>query len=755
MWLQAGGIITISRPKASPGFHEDRSQEQVVPTPLTQMIRFASSKRQQIVRQAFIALGLVIATVVVYLPVRHYEFVGFDDGKFVTENPNIRDGLTWRSVRWAFTAGLIRHDPNADYWRPLSLLSHALDIEMFGLRPAGHHLMNVGLHAAAAVALFLVLQSMTDAFWRCALVAALFALHPLRVESVAWVTERKDVLSGLFFILTLGAYTRYVRGPFSMLRYLAVFFLFALALMSKPMVVTLPFVLLLLDFWPLGRTRWAPPVVAGNNVTMPPGQLLKEKLPLFVLAAASSMVTFLGQLTASGLNLARVPLGIRIANALLSCAGYIGKIFWPTGLAVFYPLHPGLSAATAMVAGIGLVGVTTAVVGGARRRPWLVTGWFWYLGMLGPAIGVFQGMQAAMADRFTYLPSIGLTMMLCWSVPSRAMERWNLKVITCVAAAAVVAVCAALSRVQVGYWKDTETLFRHALDVTWDNWLAQYNLGLALSQVGKFEEAIGHYEQALRITPDDADAHSNLGIVLMQSGRIPEAMEQWEQALRLKPDHVEAHYNLGTALGQVGRIPEAMEQWEQALRLKPDYAEAHYNLGTVLGRVNRIPEAIEHLEQALRIKPGYAEAHCALGIVLQQTGKTEEAIAHYEQALRLKPGYAEAHYNLGLALVRLGRLPEAVGHWEQALRLKPDYAEAHYNLGVILVRQGKVQEAMAHWQQALRIKPDYAEAHYNLGIALEQVGRIPEAKEHLEQALWIKPDFTQAQNALARLQARQ
>ena len=245
-------------------FDEDRSQEQVVPMPLTQMIGFASSKRQQIVRQAFIALGLVIATVVVYLPVRHYDFVDFDDNSFVTENPNIRDGLTWRSVRWAFTAGLIHTDRNADYWRPLSMLSHAVDIEWFGLRPAGHHLMSVAIHAAAAVALFLVLQSMTNAFWRCALVAALFALHPLRVESVAWVTERKDVLSGLFFMLTIGAYVGYVRHPFSWARYLAVALWFALGLMSKSMVVTLPFVLLLLDFWPLGRTQWAEPVVGGN-----------------------------------------------------------------------------------------------------------------------------------------------------------------------------------------------------------------------------------------------------------------------------------------------------------------------------------------------------------------------------------------------------------------------------------------------------------------------------------------------------------
>ena len=642
------------------------------------MTRFPPPQRQPIVWNVFMSLALVIATVVVYLPVRHHEFVNFDDDIFVTENPNIQDGLTWRSVRWALTAGLTHDERNADYWRPLSFLSHALDIELFGLRPAGHHLMNVGLHAAAAVALFLVLQSMTNAFWRCALVAALFALHPLRVESVAWVTERKDVLSGLFFMLTLGAYVGYVRHPFSLARYLAVALLFALGLMSKSMVVTLPFVLLLLDYWPLGRTRWVKPVVAGNNVTMPPGQLLKEKLPLFALAAASGLVTFLRGRAGPGAIglLARIPLGMRIGNALLSYGRYIGKMVWPTRLAVFYPLHPGLPAAAVMGAGVGLVAVTAGVIWAARRKPWLVTGWFWYLGMLVPVIGLLQRGAEPMEDRFTYLPSIGLLIMLCWSVPARAVERRISKITTCILAAAVLAVCAALSRVQVGYWKDTETLFRHALDVTRDNWLAHNNLGSALERAGKINEAIAHYEQALRIRPDYAEAHNNWGNALRQSGRIPEAIEQYEQALRINPDFAKAHYNLGVALWQAGRTEDAIGHYEQALRIRPDYAVAHYNLGTTLGQAGRIPEAIEHLEQALRIKPDYAEAH----------------------------------YNLGIALVRLGRPQEAMGHWEQALRVQPHFAEAHYNLAIALEQAGKIKEAIGHYQQALRIKPDYNQA---------------------------------------------
>jgi Flp pilus assembly protein TadD len=611
------------------------------------MTQLFPSSRQQVVRQAIVSLALVIATVCVYLPVRHCGFVNLDDDRFVTANPNIRGGLTWRSVHWALTADLTHDDPNADYWRPLSYLSHALDIELFGLQPAGHHLVNVGIHAAAAVALFLVLQSMTNAPWRCAFVAALFALHPLRVESVAWVTERKDVLCGLFFLLTLGAYTRYARRQFSRPRYLTVFFLFALALLSKSMAMTLAFVLLLLDFWPLGRTRWVPPVVDGTNVTLSTGQLLKEKLPLFALATASSAVTFLGLRTRSRMALVQVPLGTRIANALLSYVGYIGKMVWPTRLAIWYPLHPELSAATVMVAGIGLLWATIAVIRGARHRPWLVTGWFWYLGMLVPVIGVFQGLGEAMADRFTYLPSVGLTIMLCWSVPSRAMERRNSRVITCVAAAVVLAICAALSMVQVGYWKDSETLFQHALDVTQDNWLAHNNLAIALMRSSRVPEAIEQLEQALQIKPDFAEGHFNLGIALERAGRMEAAIGQYEQALRINTDYVEAHNNLGIALVRSGRLSEAIGHFQYALRIEPNFAEGHYNLGTALGQAAMIPEAIEQFEQAIQIKPDYAEAHYNLGLALEKANRVTEAVQHYQQALRLKPDYTEARNALG------------------------------------------------------------------------------------------------------------
>jgi tetratricopeptide (TPR) repeat protein len=649
------------------------------------MTSFLSPERQQMMSKIAIGLALAIATTAVFLPVRHYGFVNFDDQRFVTENPNLRNGLNGQSLRWALTADLTRYDRNADYWRPVSFLSHALDIQLFGMRPAGHHLMNVAIHVVTAVALFLVLQSMTGAVWRSAFVAALFALHPLHVETVAWVSERKGALSGLFTVLTLGAYARYVRRPFSASSYVMVLFGLVLALLSKPMAVTLPFLLLLVDYWPLGRTRWAKPAT-GGSVAVPALQLLKEKAPLFALAAAVCVVTYLAQKNVGAVvPLVNLPLTMRVGNALLEYAGYIRKTFWPTGLAVVYPLKMATPAA-ALAAGTGLLGVTAAVIWMARRSPCLVTGnclltgWFWYLGTLLPVIGLVQVSSLSMADRNMYIPSIGLFLMLCWSVPGHAMERKAARVVTCVMAGAVLAVCATLSSVQVGYWKNSETLFRRALSVTRTNPLAHNNLGIALFQAGRIEEAAGEFERTLQINPAHAEAYHNLGMVLLRLGRTQEAIKNFEQALRLKSDVAGTHYYLGVALGQAGRTGEAVFEYEQVLRMEPDNAEAHYNWANASVRLGRLPEAIEHYQQAVRIDPNFAEAHNNLGIALAKQGQLQEAIKHFEEALRLNPDYAKAHYNLGNAFEQEGRLKDAIAEYEQALRNDPDLAAARDDL---------------------------------------------------------------------------
>jgi protein O-mannosyl-transferase len=654
-------------------------------------------------RNLLVCLWLAAVTLAVYWPVRHFGFVSIDDHTYVVENPHLRGGLTLQKLGWALTATL-------DQWMPVTWLVRMLEHQWFGLNAGAHHLVNVLFHVINALLLFLVLNRMTAAFWRSAMVAALFALHPLHVESVAWITGLKDVLSMFFGLLTVGAYVRYVEllnaehrnsnceprttspppvacSPLSAPRstlhalYALTLCFFALALMSKPMAVTLPFVLLLLDYWPLGRT-WCARAARGKGVETRLGRLFLEKLPFFGLAAASCVATLWGQHAAGTMaSLERLPLGTRIASAFFSYAGYLSKTFWPAGLAVFYPLNDKPSVALAMAAGIGLVGVTTVVIGRARREPWLATGWFWYLGTLVPVIGLVQvGIVQTMADRYTYVPLIGIFLMLCWSVPGDLKNRHGWNMVAGTVAVVALALCAMLTRIQVGYWKDSENLFRHALDVTRGNWLAHTNLGTVLDQAGQVQEAMGHYEEALQLKPDYEEIHYNLGNAFRKAGQTTEAIREYEQALRLKPAFAEARYNLGVALWDQGQVDAAISQYEHALRLKPDYAEVHNNLGNALLQRSKRAEAIAHWERALQINPDYAMAHNNLGNALLQTGRFGEAIEHFEQALHLNPESAGTHYNLGVALEQMGRVQEARTEYEQALRLNPDFTEAQQNL---------------------------------------------------------------------------
>jgi protein O-mannosyl-transferase len=689
-----------------------------------------------------IGVLLAAAVLLVYGPATQHEFVNFDDQQYFYENHQVLQGFTERGVVWAFQSTY------AANWHPLTWLSLMLDVELFGAGPAGPHLTNILLHAANAVLLFLLLRRLTGALWRSAMAAALFALHPAHVESVAWVAERKDVLSGMFFLLTLLAYTLYVRQvtgrtatsnierrtsnaepnkPRFTLHasrfYILSLFLFALGLMSKPMLVTVPFVLLLLDYWPLGRTRWARPAT-GENAESPFNRLLKEKLPFFALAAASCVVTYRAQRGGDTMiPLENLPPELRIANSFLVYARYLGKLLWPTDLAVFYPLSLKPSATAVAGAVVLILGITAAVIWQARREPWLVTGWFWYLGTLVPVIGLVQVGGQAMADRYTYIPGTGLFVMLCWSIPSRLVQQRIFKTVAGITAGAVLAACAWRSAVQVGYWQNSETLFRHTLDVTQDNGLAHYTLGAALGHAGRYEEAIKQYEQALRIKPDNFDAQNNLAGTLARVRRVSEAIEHWEQALRAKPDNAEVHYNLGIALEQAGKPDEAIGQYEQALWYKSDYAEAHYQLGLLLLARGRTAEAGAHVAKAVEFKPDFAEAQNTLGTMLGQQGRSLEASEHFQKAIEGKPRFAEAYNNLGNALADQGRYAEAIEQYRQALDIRPGYAEADYNLGNALALQGRYAEAIGYFQQALQLRPNYTNARRSLDAARELLNR--------------------------------
>lgn len=725
-------------------------------------------------------VALCVATLAVYAPVARFDFVNFDDPDYVTQNSHVRSGLTPANIVWAFSS------TKAANWFPLTWLSHMLDCQLFGLNSGLHHLTNLLLHTLATLLLFAFLQRATRAPWSSAFVAFVFALHPLHVESVAWVAERKDVLSALFWFLTLWAYARYTERP-GKARYWGTVVSFALALMAKPMAVTLPFVLLLIDIWPLRRLT-----------TLGWRKGLWEKLPFFGLSTIVSVLTYLVQQENGAVQvLSRFPFGLRMANALVSYATYAGKMFWPSRLAVFYPYTRQI-AIWQVAIGAGLIlGVSVLVLGFIRTLPYLAVGWLWYLGTLAPVIGLVQVGAQARADRYTYLPIIGLSIMLAWGVAD-LLKRWpRMRRIAIGLAAASCSCCFALTSIQLQHWRDSESLFRHALDVTENNYIAEHNLGIALSEnPGKLPEAITHlqaavriephsarvhtdlgnalantpgqldaaveeYRAALRLAPDSAITHNDLGNTLLRMpGRLPEAISQYRTALHLYPDYAEAHNNLGSALAQSpGQLPEAISEYEAALRIWPDYDEARTNLNTALANdPQRLPEAIAQDQAAVEREPASAEAHANLASALEKLpGGLPKAIAEYEAALRINPDYAEVHYNLGVALARSeDRLVEAIRQYQMALKLKPNYPDAENNLGVAYSQiPGQLPDAIGHFRAALRMRPEFADAEYNLGIALFNLpGQTPEAIQHLETAVRLKPD-AQSQQMLERMRAAQ
>jgi len=694
-------------------------------------------------RALWVSLALIAANLIVYAPVRHYEFVTWDDPQYIYENPHVSGGMTWRGVSWAFTTGYSFN------WHPLTWLSHMVDVQIYGMNAGPHHLTSVLLHIANTVLLFGLLHGMTGALGPSAFVAALFAVHPLHVESVAWVAERKDVLSTLFWMLTLCGYVRYVRQP-RLGRYLVVGLLFALGLMAKPMLVTLPFVLLLLDYWPLGRMS-----LGDLRATRSIGRLVREKLPLLALAIASSIVTFVVQRRGGAVSgLDALPLNRRVPNALVSYFTYIGKMLWPTRLTALYPYPRSLPGWWVAGSILGLIGVSVVVIRAARHHPYLPTGWLWYLGTLVPVIGLVQVGSQSRADRYTYVPLIGLFIMVAWGVPD-LLARWPYQRYALpTVAGLVILACTITARSQVQYWENSLVLMGHALEVTTDNFTAHNHMGAALADRGKVDEAIAHYSEALRIKPNFAEAHYSLGNALASQGKLNEAIAHYSEALRIKPGSAEPHNGLGSALADQRRFDEAVAHYHEALRIKPDFAEAHNNLGNSLASQGKVDEAIAHYSEALRIKPDFAEAYDNLGQALASQGRASEAIARYSEALRIMPGFAEAHINLALALANQGRFDEAIAHYFEALRIKPGYAIAHNGLGAALAKQGRVSEAMVHYSEALRIKPDYADAHYNLGIALANQGRAGEAIHEFSEALRINPGNPTVRRALDYLTSR-
>ena len=618
-------------------------------------------------------LGALLFLVVagVFLPALGHGFISYDDPVYVTQNPHVTSGLTWANVRWACQS------TEASNWHPLTWVSHMLDCQLYGLQPWGHHFTSVLLHALNAVLLFAALRRLTGAVWRSLVVAALFGLHPLHVESVAWIAERKDVLSTAFGLLALWAYARRFaprgapgRGPFRELALLA----FALSLTAKAMWVTLPCLLLVLDWWPLRRWEQASPAARWAVVL--------EKIPFFVLAAAASAVTVFAQ--SHGGTVASTgdfPWPVRIANAVDAYGWYLGRCFVPARLAVFYPNFAEMPPlGPTLVVGLLLAAITVAAVALRRRWSYLLAGWLWFGGTLVPVIGLVQIGGQAMADRYSYAPLVGVFLMVIWAAGDAVAAGRLRRPTAVVAAGAVLAALAVLTSLQLAYWTDGVSLFRHALAVTEDNYVAHANLAIALKSSAP-AQAAAEMAETERIIAGFASRYLEKGVALEQTpGRAAEAIEAFRTAVRIMPVLAEPHYNLGTALVQIpGRQAEGIAELRTAVRLRPGFAAAHFNLGTALaGLPGGHAEAIAEFQTVVRLEPDNFGAHFSLGVLLGEIpGRADQAVAEYETVLRLKPDDYPTHFNLGVLLAGLpGRSAEAIAHLEAALKLKPDLEQA-------------------------------------------------------------------------------
>ncbi len=699
-------------------------------------------------KRLFICLALAALTLAVYWQVSSFSFVDYDDHIYVSENDHVKRGLSEDSIIWAFTTG---HSAN---WHPLTWLSHMVDYELFGMNAGRHHLTNLFFHIANTLLLFLLLCRLTGAEWRSGFVAALFALHPLHVESVAWVAERKDVLSTFFWLLAIWSYAWYAQRP-GILRHLVVLIFLAFGLMAKPMLVTLPFVFLLLDYWPLRRFHLSGSDNESASSDKFPLQLLWEKIPFFLLMAASCLVTYFVQQRGGAVStLDAFPLGLRIENAVASYVIYIGKMLWPSHLAVFYPHPEAIPWWMTVGASIFLVGVTLLVLRFLRSRPYLAVGWFIYLGTIVPVIGLVQVGSQALADRYTYVPLIGLFIMLAWLVPELVAERTRLKTTVAVAAAVIVLVLAASTWKQLHYWTDTISLFGHAIRVTENNYIAQDGLGSALLEKGKIDEALSHIREAVRINPNHAQAQYNLGVALTYEQKTDDSIDHFRRAVQLDPEYEKAYNNLGEELIRKGQMSEAILALNEALRINPEDAKVHNNLAIALRREGRIEEALSNLREAIRIDPDFSDAHSNLGSMLATKGNIDEAVRHFAAAVHASPDSAKAHYNLGSALAMQGRFDDAIREFREALRIEPGFAEARDKLEQASAVQTKIDASLVQTRKMIEKNPNDPALYVRLGDIYNERGDPDEALDDYRKALSLKPDFVQALNGMAIVHAK-
>ncbi|HVV71800.1 MAG TPA: tetratricopeptide repeat protein [Verrucomicrobiae bacterium] len=713
---------------------------------------------------------LALITLAGYSTLLRNGFVKIDDGFYILHNPHVTGGLTWANLGWAFRSG---YQGN---WHPLTWLSHMVDVQVFGLRPSGHHLTSLLFHTANVLLLWRLLQLLTRASWASFVVAGLFALHPLHVESVAWAAERKDVLCTFFFFLMLLAYSLYAqkqvqgskpgredkptstpnpeaasgasrlgplcRGMSTPERlYGLTLGCFVLALMSKPMVVTAPFVLLLLDFWPLGRLKTAgdpladstsPAVSKQGNVL----RLIREKIPFFLLAAGSSVLTLLVQESNRATYL-ELPLGTRVANAVASYWRYLGKMVWPKDLAVFYPLNPASVAhlgSMETVAGIlGLLAVSALALACRRRAPWFLTGWFWYVGTLVPVIGLIQVGGQAFADRYTYIPSIGVFLCVVWGGAAWIQRHPRLQPVAAATSAAVLCTCAVLTFTQTSYWRSDFTLFEHALKSTSNNALAHYHVGIGYRDQKQNAKAMDQFRAAIQADPTFAPAYSDLGALLEDEGRSDEALGLYQQAVKATPWAEQVHNHLGSRFWAEGQQEKALAEYAAALRCNPDFADAHFNLGLALSSRGNLKEAASHFAAVCRIRPGDVEALACLAEALFKEGRLNQAAGCFRSLAELAPTNSEAPQNLGLILAEQGEFGPALAQFRRAVQLRPDWPDALNALAWVLATHpqldpGNAPNAVTYAERACQLSGGKQSRFWStLDVAYAGAGRFEDA----------------------------
>ena len=703
-----------------------------------------------------ISILIVVPAIIVYWQVKDHGFITFDDQLYVYENPYVKNGFSLESVKWAFS---IEASEGA-YWHPFTWLSHMLDSQLFGLDPGMHHLVNLSFHIVNILLLFFLLNKLTGSLWKSAVVASFFGLHPINVDTVAWLAERKNLLSTSFWMLTILAYFYYLKSP-NVFRYMVIVICFVLGLLSKPMLVTLPFVLLLLDYWPLSRITFdysshegngsisGSPIVSGSTQKIAL-RLVLEKIPLLILSFASIFISFVSYHTKESLDYApTVPMLIRIENAVVSYLEYITKMLWPNKLTFYYPYPSMVPLWKLFVALIVLTAITTAALRLIRKSPYFIVGWLWYIGTLVPVLGIVQGgLWPEFAERWAYVPLIGLYIIIAWGIPDILRNSHYKKVALASSVFIVLLLLMFKTYEQVGYWKNSKTFYTYAIQVNNDNFIAHNNLGNIYLKEKNINGALIQFSEALRARPEYIPSRINMALALYNLGKRNEAIVQLKQAAMMKPDDSNIYYCLGGILLSNKQFNQAKKLYLKTLHLNPSNYQAHYYLAYILTITGNIDEAVFHYREALRINPFFAEAYFNLGIIESSRGSLTKADYYFSKAVQIDDTYAEAHFNLGIILIDIKKTDEAIVHLVKAVKLKPDNMAYRETLGNVLQSTGDLKGAIENLSAVVQKNPENARTQIILGKLLIDTGKMDEAIIHLKKALKIDPDSVQARDYL-------